>query len=843
MSSGLPGGFEETRAPSPILAAQPYIMPESSKNIPTLDTQLSGASTYPGWLLSIEGYLDLIDIGTDYQAWDVVTGDYQRPPTAGSGKATPEQAKETKRWKNANTIALLTIRKNCSNDARARIETIATAKEAFDELKSAYETKTTTEYHALLSSLSMIYDDRKQTIQEHILEYETAWNMFASVMSRINLGATQDDGFGQGLRLISRSNKAKAEYLLMSLPPFYANTVENIRAKEYKYDDVVHKLKDYVAARQKSGKKKAGLGDGSAENPIVLRTEEEKSKKKCEYCRAKGWKGLGHAESECFTKKREQRKVQKSKTVADSDSDEEDNGSAYADVVKVKLTMSANKLGEYQYDTATSHHTTNELHRLHDIEEISLAVEAHDGTKSICRKRGTLIFRHNGREMKHVDTLYDPTYSNLISGQRMPDEHCLDIKKKTAELKEGNRIIYKMRKDNRGALWIRPEDKIPVKAPAEKTVSVQQSALSELHERYGHISFNTLKNLPECPKFNIKNKPRCKACEKGKATKPAAKNHQKRAPKIRTSRPLERLHADLVGPIYPVTPGNQFKYLLIVTDDFSRYVTIKPLQKKSDTTKGLIEIIDAFEAACNPREKVKQVTSRVHQVQADWGGEFRNYNLKEKLRKRGIVFKETIPGHSETNAIIERTNRTIMTMNRTAILATNGGIPKGRWDTAAGWSAYTKNRVPYKTLDGKSPLEVLLPEKDIIKARENLRPFGQKVICFDYDVTDKLLARSFEARMVGYTHTHGVYKVIDTSGKQRVVKDPKPVNESDNNSNSDSDEEDSETEITESSKPADKSTTETGPSELAKQTFPKDESTKPVEETTIEPAPIKQKHQ
>jgi hypothetical protein len=418
--------------------------------------------------------------------------------------------------------------------------------------------------------------------------------------------------------------------------------------------------------------------------------------------------------------------------------------------------MSANKLGEYQYDTATSHHTTNELHRLHDIEEISLAVEAHDGTKSICRKRGTLIFRHNGREMKHVDTLYDPTYSNLISGQRMPDEHCLDIKKKTAELKEGNKIIYKMRKDNRGALWIRPEDKIPVKAPAEKTVSVQKSALSELHERY---------------------------------------------------------------------------------------MTTKPLQKKSDTTKGLIEIIDVFEAACNPRGKVKQVTSRVHQVQADWGGEFRNDNLKEKLRKRGIVFKETIPGHSETNAIIERTNRTIMTMNRTAILATNGGIPKGRWDKAAGWSAYTKNRVPHKTLDGKSPLEVLLPEKDIIKARENLRPFGQKVICFDYDVTDKLSARSFEARIVGYTHTHGVYKVIDTSGKQRVVKDPKPVIESDNNSDSDSDEEDSETGITESSKLADKSTTETGPSELAKQTFPKDESTKPVEETTIEPAPIKQKRQ
>jgi hypothetical protein len=61
---------------------------------------------------------------------------------------------------------------------------------------------------------------------------------------------------------IQLSNKAKAKYLLMSLPPFYANTVENMYAKEYKYDDRVHKLRDYVTAQQKSGKKKARLGDG-----------------------------------------------------------------------------------------------------------------------------------------------------------------------------------------------------------------------------------------------------------------------------------------------------------------------------------------------------------------------------------------------------------------------------------------------------------------------------------------------------------------------------------------------------------------------------------------------------
>jgi hypothetical protein len=65
---------------------------------------------------------------------------------------------------------------------------------------------------------------------------------------------------------------------------------------------------------------------------------------------------------------------------------------------------------------------------------------------------------------------------------------------------------------------------------------------------------------------------------------------------------------------------------------------------------------------------------------------------------------------------------------------------------------------------------------------------------------------------VEYIHTHGVYKVIDTSRKKRVMKVPKLVIESDNNLNNDCDKEDSMTEITESSKPTNKSTTETRPS-------------------------------
>ena len=111
-------------------------------------------------------------------------------------------------------------------------------------------------------------------------------------------------------------------------------------------------------------------------------------------------------------------------------------------------------------------------------------------------------------------------------------------------------------------------------------------------------------------------------------------------------------------------------------------------------------------------------------------------------------------------------------MSRTAIIAAKD-IPKSVWDKASAWAAYTKNRIPHKTLQGKTLIEVLL-EKDPIKARTNLRPFGQKVICFDYEIKpcDKLGTRSWEERIIGYTQTFGTYQVLTPDGAYKITKNP-----------------------------------------------------------------------
>jgi len=57
----------------------------------------------------------------------------------------------------------------------------------------------------------------------------------------------------------------------------------------------------------------------------VLKVKEAKpdNGKHCNYCIGKGWKGLNHTKSECFTKKREKKKTKKAKEEEENSDTEE----------------------------------------------------------------------------------------------------------------------------------------------------------------------------------------------------------------------------------------------------------------------------------------------------------------------------------------------------------------------------------------------------------------------------------------------------------------------------------------------------------------------------------------
>ena len=175
------------------------------------------------------------------------------------------------------------------------------------------------------------------------------------------------------------------------------NTVENIKSKDVSYDDVVRKLIQYGPLRQK-GRKQGEMKEDS----VVLKAQLDTSKK-CKYCiDVKGWKGIGHTEAECRTKKREAKKAKKLEAKKDKDA---------GNILCIKVGKTEAKDRYFQYDTATTHYTTNQLEALTAIKKRAWEVRGHDSAKSVCKTKGTLTISYNGTIHQLEDCLYDPSSS------------------------------------------------------------------------------------------------------------------------------------------------------------------------------------------------------------------------------------------------------------------------------------------------------------------------------------------------------------------------------------------------------------------------------------------------
>jgi hypothetical protein len=96
---------------------------------------------------------------------------------------------------------------------------------------------------------------------------------------------------------------------------------------------------------------------------------------------------------------------------------------------------------------------------------------------------------------------------------------------------------------------------------------------SELwHQRLGHLNFSDMLKISGkdvvkgLPKMEKTEKGVCGACQLGKQTRAA----HKKTSGIRTSRNLELLHMDLMGPTRTASLGGK-RYIMVVVDDFSRF--------------------------------------------------------------------------------------------------------------------------------------------------------------------------------------------------------------------------------------------------------------------------------
>ena len=133
---------------------------------------------------------------------------------------------------------------------------------------------------------------------------------------------------------------------------------------------------------------------------------------------------------------------------------------------------------------------------------------------------------------------------------------------------------------------------------------------------------------------------------------------------VQTSRPLELLHIDLMGPARVQSLSGK-KYILVVVDDFTRYTWVMILKDKAKAPKKMIHL-------CKKLQVEKDTL--IARIRSDHGREFENTKLAIFCNDQGTHQEFSSPKTPQQNGIVERKNRVVQEMAR--VMLHNKKLPK-----------------------------------------------------------------------------------------------------------------------------------------------------------------------
>nr|GFB24568.1 putative ribonuclease H-like domain-containing protein [Tanacetum cinerariifolium] len=151
----------------------------------------------------------------------------------------------------------------------------------------------------------------------------------------------------------------------------------------------------------------------------------------------------------------------------------------------------------------------------------------------------------------------------------------------------------------------------------------------------------------------FKNDNTCVACKQDNQHKASCKTK----PVSSIDQPLFRLQVDLFGPTF-VKILNKKSYCLVITDDYSRFTWVFFLASKDETSPILKTFITGLE---------NQLSLKVKVIRSDNGTEFKNSDLNQFCRMKGIKREFSVPRTPQQNGIAERKNMTLIEAARTML--------------------------------------------------------------------------------------------------------------------------------------------------------------------------------
>ncbi|OWY94637.1 Integrase, catalytic core protein [Phytophthora megakarya] len=237
-----------------------------------------------------------------------------------------------------------------------------------------------------------------------------------------------------------------------------------------------------------------------------------------------------------------------------------------------------------------------------------------------------------------------------------------------------------------------------------------KKSMELLHQRFGHMSMDTIKVLSKKLDVGIKINENglrpyeCVAC----AASTAKRMTYSRVP-VRKSDPLEKVMVDIYS-MSELTVDGATMFLFIV-DEVTRFKWAFMLKAESEATWHIKVIVNQLNTRFPDRN--------VRRLHSDQGGEFLDNELAEYCAQLSIKLTTTNAYSPQENGIVERANGIVLPRIRATLTATH--LPNSLWGEALLHVVTMLNNLPTKPLGLVSPHQRLWKEEPML---DDLRTWG-----------------------------------------------------------------------------------------------------------------------
>ena len=184
----------------------------------------------------------------------------------------------------------------------------------------------------------------------------------------------------------------------------------------------------------------------------------------------------------------------------------------------------------------------------------------------------------------------------------------------------------------------------------------------------------------------------CKTCPQCAARKnPTPKGRAPLQP-VMVGYPLQLVAVDILGPLPDTPRGN--RYLLVVADYFTRWTEAYPIPNQEAITVARVLTTEFFLRFSPPE-----------QLHSDQGRQFESEVLAEVCKLLGVKKSRTTPYHPQSDGLVERFNRTLLSM-----LATSVDRHQEKWEDHVRSACMAYNTSQHPTT-GYSPFYLMFGRK------------------------------------------------------------------------------------------------------------------------------------